>query len=53
MAMALAPLALLHEIVIRDASVVSKSYPQFWSDINSLDLKPKKPDLSSVFHFFK
>ena len=42
MAMALAPLALLHEIVIRDASVVSKSYPQFWSDINSLGFETKE-----------
>lgn len=33
MAMAIAPLALLQPIVIKNASVVSKSYPSFWNDM--------------------
>ena len=34
MAMCMAPLAMLHEgLVIKDAQVVSKSYPTFWEDI--------------------
>lgn len=33
MAMSLAPLALLHEIIINDPEVVSKSYPEFWDDL--------------------
>ncbi|WP_412983849.1 3-phosphoshikimate 1-carboxyvinyltransferase [Pontimicrobium sp. IMCC45349] len=33
MAMAFAPLALHKEFIINDANVVSKSYPDFWSDL--------------------
>ena len=36
MAMAMAPLAMLHNIVIKDPGVVIKSYPAFWSDLESL-----------------
>lgn len=36
MAMAFAPLALKVPIIIQDADVVSKSYPDFWSDLNSI-----------------
>jgi len=36
MAMAFAPLLLKTSIEIEDANVVSKSYPDFWSDIESL-----------------
>ncbi|MHA8066001.1 3-phosphoshikimate 1-carboxyvinyltransferase [Aquirufa sp. ROCK2-A2] len=34
MAMAFAPVALLHEILIHDHSVVNKSYPSFWKHID-------------------
>jgi 3-phosphoshikimate 1-carboxyvinyltransferase len=36
MAMSFAPLALFHPIRIEDPSVVSKSYPQFWVDLEKL-----------------
>ena len=36
MAMAFAPLALKTELVINHANVVSKSYPDFWSDLESI-----------------
>jgi len=36
MAMAFAPLALLHPIEIDRPEVVSKSYPNFWTDLTSL-----------------
>lgn len=36
MAMAFAPLALLHPIEIEKPEVVSKSYPSFWEDLESL-----------------
>lgn len=36
MAMAFAPLALQVPVVINDAMVVSKSYPDFWEDLQSL-----------------
>jgi len=36
MAMAFAPLAMKTEIVINDAEVVSKSYPDFWKDLQEL-----------------
>ena len=36
MAMAFAPLALKTPIVIKDAGVVSKSYPTFWDDMQAL-----------------
>jgi 3-phosphoshikimate 1-carboxyvinyltransferase len=42
MAMAFAPLALKTDIIINDAEVVSKSYPDFWRDMESLDFQVKK-----------
>ncbi len=36
MAMAFAPLALLQPLIIKDAGVVSKSYPSFWEDLQAL-----------------
>jgi len=36
MAMAFAPLAIKSSLVIRDAEVVSKSYPAFWEDFKKL-----------------
>jgi len=39
MAMAFAPAALLHELYIEEPGVVSKSYPSFWQDIESLPEK--------------
>ncbi len=36
MAMAFAPLALKVPIIIEDAEVVSKSYPNFWEDLKSI-----------------
>ncbi len=36
MAMAFAPLALNKSIVINDAEVVSKSYPNFWNDLKTI-----------------
>ena len=36
MAMAFAPLALKVLIIIEDAEVVSKSYPNFWTDLKSI-----------------
>ena len=36
MAMAFAPLALKTELVIEEAEVVSKSYPEFWDDLKTL-----------------
>ncbi|WP_250434861.1 3-phosphoshikimate 1-carboxyvinyltransferase [Hanstruepera flava] len=39
MAMAFAPLALKTDININDAAVVSKSYPSFWDDMNTLGIK--------------
>lgn len=38
MAMAFAPLALKTSIFINDAEVVSKSYPDFWKDMESLKI---------------
>ncbi|WP_445731535.1 3-phosphoshikimate 1-carboxyvinyltransferase [Mariniflexile sp.] len=42
MAMAFAPLALKTPIVIEDAEVVSKSYPTFWDDLESIGFKITK-----------
>jgi 3-phosphoshikimate 1-carboxyvinyltransferase len=42
MAMAFAPLALKIPLYIEDADVVSKSYPSFWEDLNSLNFKIDK-----------
>jgi 3-phosphoshikimate 1-carboxyvinyltransferase len=39
MAMAFAPLALKVPIIIENAEVVSKSYPDFWKDLESLGFK--------------
>ena len=36
MAMAFAPLAIKTEIIIENAAVVSKSYPNFWNDLRNL-----------------
>jgi len=36
MAMAFGPLALKTKVVVNDAGVVSKSYPDFWSDLKTL-----------------
>jgi 3-phosphoshikimate 1-carboxyvinyltransferase len=36
MAMAFAPLGIIKPITIRDAGVVSKSYPNFWKDLQAL-----------------
>lgn len=41
MAMAFAPLALKTEINIKDANVVSKSYPKFWEDLSSIGFNLK------------
>jgi 3-phosphoshikimate 1-carboxyvinyltransferase len=38
MAMALAPLAMYGKVIINDSSVVSKSYPDFWSDLAKLGI---------------
>jgi 3-phosphoshikimate 1-carboxyvinyltransferase len=42
MAMAFAPLALKIGIAINDAEVVSKSYPDFWDDMEKLGIGVKK-----------
>jgi 3-phosphoshikimate 1-carboxyvinyltransferase len=39
MAMAFAPLCLKLSIVIQNAAVVSKSYPNFWKDLASMGVK--------------
>ncbi|MDG2449588.1 MAG: 3-phosphoshikimate 1-carboxyvinyltransferase [Saprospiraceae bacterium] len=39
MAMAFAPLSLLHEIEMENPDVVSKSYPAFWEDLKTLGFK--------------
>ena len=36
MAMAFAPLALKTDLIIKDAEVVSKSYPKFWTDLKNI-----------------
>lgn len=41
MAMAFAPLGLKTNLQIKDAEVVSKSYPQFWDDLSSIGFKIK------------
>ena len=42
MAMAFAPLALKIPLSVKKAQVVSKSYPSFWEDLNSLNFKIDK-----------
>jgi len=39
MAMAFAPFSLLGDVIVNDCEVVSKSYPEFWNDLESLGLK--------------
>jgi len=38
MAMAFAPIALKTDLVINDAGVVSKSYPDFWKDMKVIGM---------------
>src|SRR5690606_9320249 len=42
MAMAFAPLALKVPLLINDAEVVSKSYPDFWNDLISLGFQKQE-----------
>ena len=42
MAMAFAPFGCMHPIIIRDPEVVSKSYPGFWKDLESIGMKVEK-----------
>jgi 3-phosphoshikimate 1-carboxyvinyltransferase len=42
MAMAFAPLALKKSLTIEDANVVSKSYPDFWQDIENIGISINK-----------
>ncbi|KIC02557.1 3-phosphoshikimate 1-carboxyvinyltransferase [Flavobacterium sp. JRM] len=44
MAMAFAPLALKVPIIIEDAGVVSKSYPDFWKDLTNLGFETTEID---------
>ena len=44
MAMAFAPLALKTSIIINDAEVVSKSYPDFWEDLKELGFAIRNPE---------
>ncbi len=41
MAMAFAPLALKTSLIIEDAEVVSKSYPDFWKDLKNIGFEIK------------
>jgi 3-phosphoshikimate 1-carboxyvinyltransferase len=42
MAMAFAPLAMRTTLFVNDAEVVSKSYPDFWSDLKQLHFTIKE-----------
>ena len=42
MAMAFAPLALKVPVEIEDADVVSKSYPDFWTDLKELGFQVRE-----------
>jgi 3-phosphoshikimate 1-carboxyvinyltransferase len=42
MAMAFAPLALRTDIIINDAGVVSKSYPDYWKDLGQLGFRAEQ-----------
>ena len=42
MAMAFAPLALINNIKIRNEKVVTKSYPNFWDDFQSIGFQAIK-----------
>ncbi|AYN66860.1 3-phosphoshikimate 1-carboxyvinyltransferase [Euzebyella marina] len=44
MAMAFAPLALKTDLVVNDAGVVSKSYPDFWNDLRQLQFEVSQVD---------
>ncbi|MBP8066859.1 MAG: 3-phosphoshikimate 1-carboxyvinyltransferase, partial [Flavobacterium sp.] len=44
MAMAFAPLALKTDLVIEEAEVVSKSYPNFWKDLKSVGFQMEEVD---------
>ncbi len=41
MAMSFAPLALKQSLIIKNAHVVSKSYPDFWNHLKSLNIRTK------------
>ena len=43
MAMSFAPLSVLTNISINNADVVSKSYPNFWNDLEKIGVKINKP----------
>ncbi|MDB4293621.1 3-phosphoshikimate 1-carboxyvinyltransferase, partial [Maribacter sp.] len=42
MAMAFAPLAMKTSLFVNDAGVVSKSYPDFWKDLETLGFNTAK-----------
>ena len=42
MAMAFAPLALKTDLIIKDAEVVSKSYPNFWKDLKNIGFQVRE-----------
>ena len=44
MAMAFAPLAMCTSLIINDAGVVTKSYPDFWSDLKTLSFDIQELD---------
>ncbi|WP_439880153.1 3-phosphoshikimate 1-carboxyvinyltransferase [Pontibacter sp. MBLB2868] len=44
MAMAFAPIALLHKVEIQEPSVVRKSYPRFWEDLEKVGFEVKYKD---------
>ncbi len=46
MAMAFAPLAVKTDLIIKDAEVVSKSYPSFWEDLQKAGIKCEFEDSS-------
>ncbi len=45
MAMALTPFACIHQIMIKDTDVVSKSYPGFWQDVAAIGMTFEKVKL--------
>ncbi len=45
MAMALTPFACIHQILIKDTDVVSKSYPDFWQDVAAIGMTFEKVKL--------
>jgi 3-phosphoshikimate 1-carboxyvinyltransferase len=48
MAMAFAPLALLHAVQIAEPTVVAKSYPKFWEDLKTLGFEILPVEVASV-----